>query len=168
MTIIWQYVILYNAITLGCDKLKVRLIVNPEHYNDIADELSRLGIEISEKSDLILTEKNTKISYLIGKKGEEIYRLKTSDISHFESFAHEVIAYTAEGEFRMNERLKTLSELLDPDSFIRISNSVIISVDYIKSIKPAFTQKFIVTMRNGAKVDVTRTYYYSFKDFLGI
>lgn len=153
---------------LGSDKLKVKLIVDPEHYEQIASELIGRGIEISDSSDLILTERNARLTYLIGKKGDEIYRLKTSDISHIESFAHEVIAYTDEGEFRISERLKILCELLDPEVFIRISNSVIISVDHIKSIKPAFTQKFIVTMKSGAVVDVTRTYYYSFKEFLGI
>ena len=94
--------------------------------------------------------------------------MKTSEISHIESFGHEVIAYTNDGAFKVNERLKTLAELLDSETFIRISNSVIISVDFIKSIRPSFAQKFIVTMRNGAVVDVTRTYYYSFKEFLGI
>ena len=112
--------------------------------------------------------KTQNLYYLIGKKNDEIYRLKTSDISHIESFAHKVIAYTSEGEFRINERLKTLSALLDPEVFIRINNSVIISTEHIKSIKPTFTQKFIITMRNGAVVDVTRTYYYIFKEFLGI
>lgn len=168
MTFIFSYDIIDDAVTLGSDDLKIKLIVNPEHYEAISDELNRLGIEISDNAELILTERNASISYLIGKRNEEIYRLKTSDISHIESFAHEVIAYTDEGEFRINERLKTLSGLLDPEIFIRISNSVIISTEHIKSIKPGFTQKFIVTMQNGAVVDVTRTYYYFFKEFLGI
>ena len=148
--------------------MKVKLMVNPEHYDEIADKLNKAGITISENAEFILTERNASITYLIGKKNDEIYCLKTSDISHIESFAHKVIAYTSEGEFRINERLKTLSALLDPEVFIRISNSVIISTEHIKSIKPTFTQKFIITMRNGAVVDVTRTYYYIFKEFLGI
>lgn len=148
--------------------MKVKLVVSSEHYDDIAAELNKAGIGISENADFIMTERNASITYLIGKKNEDIYRLKTSDISHIESFGHEVIAYTDEGEFRINERLKTLSELLNPEVFIRISNSVIISTEHIKSIKPAFTQKFIITMRNGSVVDVTRTYYYIFKEFLGI
>ena len=148
--------------------MKVKLIASPENYDAVADELKKLGIEINEKANFILTERNITLSYLIGKKDEEIYRLKTSEISHIESFGHEVIAYTNDGAFKVNERLKTLAELLDSETFIRISNSVIISVDFIKSIRPSFAQKFIVTIRNGAVVDVTRTYYYSFKEFLGI
>jgi len=148
--------------------VKVKLIVSAERYDEIAETLLKAGIGISEKSDLILSERNTSINYLIGKKGDVIYRIKTSDISHIESFSHEVIAYTYDGEYRINERLKTLSNMLDPEVFIRISNSVIISTEHIKSIKPALTRKFIITMQNGAVVDVTRTYYYIFKEFLGI
>ena len=71
-------------------------------------------------------------------------------------------------KFRINERLKNLAVILDPKVFIRISNSVIISVNHIENIRPAFTQKFVITMKNGAKVDVTRSYYYVFKEFIGI
>ena len=148
--------------------MKLKLMVSEERYDEIAAVLAKKGIEISETADLVLSERNAGISYLIGRREDEIYRLKISDISHFESFSHDVIAYTKDGAFKVNERLKTLSALLDPDIFIRISNSVIISANHIQSIKPAFTQKFIVTMQNGAKVDVTRTYYYIFKEFLGI
>ena len=148
--------------------MKIKLIASEENYEKLAQELSSMGVELSDSADLVLTEQNVVISHLIGKKGDEIYRINVSDISHIESFAHDVIAYTDKDSFKINERLKTLTTILDPSSFIRISNSVIISVDHIKSIKPAFTQKFIVTMKNGARVDVTRSYYYIFKEFIGI
>ena len=148
--------------------MKIKLIASEENYEKLAQELTSMGVELSDSADLVLTEQNVVISHLIGKKGDEIYRINVSDISHIESFAHDVIAYTDKDSFKISERLKTLTTILDPSSFIRISNSVIISVDHIKRIKPAFTQKFIVTMKNGARVDVTRSYYYIFKEFIGI
>ena len=148
--------------------MKIKLIASEENYEKLAQELTSMGVELSDSADLVLTEQNAVISHLIGKKGDEIYRINVSDISHIESFSHDVIAYTDKDWFKISERLKTLTTILDPNSFIRISNSVIISVDHIKSIKPAFTQKFIVTMKNGSSVDVTRSYYYIFKEFIGI
>ena len=148
--------------------MKIKLIASEENYEKLAQELTSMGVELGDSADLVLTEQNVVISHLIGKKGDEIYRINVSDISHIESFAHDVIAYTDKDSFKISERLKTLTTILDPSSFIRISNTVIISVDHIKSIKPAFTQKFIVTMKNGARVDVTRSYYYIFKEFIGI
>ena len=148
--------------------MKIRLMVSEQRYAELADWLTVHGAEIDDSADLILSEKNVYASHLIGRNGDEIYRLKTAEISHIESFAHEVIAYTDKDKFRINERLKNLAVILDPKVFIRISNSVIISVNHIENIRPAFTQKFVITMKNGAKVDVTRSYYYVFKEFIGI
>ncbi len=148
--------------------MKIRLLVSDEHYDSIAAELIKKGIEIDDSAELILSESNVCISHLIGRRNDEIYRLETADISHIESFAHDIVAYCGSDEYRLSENLKRLEELLDPKEFIRVSNSVIVSLHHIKSIRPALSQKFQLTMKNGAKVDVTRTYYYIFKEFMGI
>ena len=148
--------------------MKIRLLVSDEHYDSIAAELVKNGIEIDDDAELILSESNVVVSHLIARRDDEIYRLETKDISHIESFAHDIVAYCGDEEYRLPETLKRLEEILDPKEFIRVSNSVIVSVSHIKSIRPALSQKFLLTMKNGAKVDVTRTYYYIFKEFLGI
>lgn len=51
---------------------------------------------------------------------------------------------------------------------MRISNSVVIAKDKVTSISPTFSMKFVLTMANGQKVDVTRSYYYLFKESFGI
>lgn len=160
----------YNRLSskIRVKKVKIKLIASDENYDKIAKELTEKGIELSDFSNLVLTEQNSVISHIIGKKGDAIYRLDLKTVSHFESFAHDVIAYTNKDEYKVNETLKSLTTILDPNKFIRISNSCIISVDQIENIKPAFTQKFIITMKSGYKVDVTRSYYYSFKEFIGI
>ncbi|MCR4796706.1 MULTISPECIES: LytTR family DNA-binding domain-containing protein [Ruminococcus] len=148
--------------------MKIRLLVSDEHYDAIAAELIKKGIDIDDSAELILSENNVTVKHLIARRNNEIYRLETSDISHIESFAHYIAAYCGGEEYRLSETLKRLEEILDPKEFIRVSNSVIVSVSHIKSIRPALSQKFTLTMKNGARVDVTRTYYYIFKDFLGI
>lgn len=148
--------------------MKIRLLVNDDHYDAIAAELIKMGIEIDDRAELILSENNVCVSHLIAHRNEEIYRLETKDISHIESYSHDIVAYCGEEEYKLSEPLCRLVEILDPKEFIRVSNSVIVSAKHIKSIRPALSQKFLITMKNGAKIDVTRTYYYIFKDFLGI
>lgn len=148
--------------------MKIKLMISEEKYSQIADELISKGYEIDDNADFILSERNVHAGYLIGRLGDEIFRLKTKNITYIESFAHDVIAHCEGGEYKLSERLRRLEEILDPDEFLRISNSVIVSVNHIKSIKPALTQKFILTLSDGAKVDVTRTYYYIFKELFGI
>lgn len=68
MTLNYLYGIIINVVTLGSDNLKVKLMVNPEHYDEIADRLNKAGITVSENAEFILTERNASITYLIGKK----------------------------------------------------------------------------------------------------
>ncbi len=148
--------------------MKIKLAVSEDKYENIANILISKGFQIDENADFTLMENGYHPEYLIAKKDKEFFRLKVSEITHIESFAHEIIAYTDMGSFYLSIPLKKIINILDPSVFIRISKSVIISVNHIKSIKPVLTQKFIITMTNNAKVDVTRTYYYIFKEFLGI
>jgi len=148
--------------------MKIKLMVSEAHFSEIAAELIKLGIEPDDSADLILSERNFSTEHLIGKQGDEIFRLSIADISHIESFGHDVIAHANGEEYKLSERLKTLEGILDPKQFLRISNSVIVSVKHIRSIKPALSQKFILTLTDGTKVDVTRSYYYMFKEFFGI
>lgn len=148
--------------------MKIKLIVSDERYTELARELIQKGFEIDDSADLILSENNVYAHYLIGKRDDEIFRLKTAQISHIESFAHDMVAHADGVEYRITERLRRLEEILDPKEFLRVSNSVIVSLNHIKSIKPSLSQKFILTMSDGSKVDVTRTYYYIFRDVLGI
>ncbi len=148
--------------------MKIKLMVSEEHYAQIARELTAKGFEIDDSADYIMSEKNVYAERLIGRRGDEIFRLKTAEISHIESFAHDVVAHCGGIEYKIAERLRRLEEILDPKEFIRVSNSVIVSANHIKSIKPALGQKFVLTMSDGSKTDVTRTYYYIFKEYIGI
>ncbi|HBZ52171.1 MAG TPA: LytTR family transcriptional regulator [Eubacterium sp.] len=148
--------------------MKIKLMVSEAHYSDIARELITKGFEIDDGADLIISEKNVYAERIIGRRGDEIFRLKTSEISHVESFAHDIVAHCDGTEYKISERLRRLEEILDPKEFIRISNSVIVSANHIKSIKPTLGQKFILTMSDDSKTIVTRTYYYIFKEFIGI
>ena len=148
--------------------MKIRLMVSEEKYAEIYKQLTAKGFEIDDGAELILSEKNVYVKYLIGRRGEEMFRLDVKNVTHIESFAHDIIAYSGGEEYKLSERLRRLEEILDPRDVIRVSNSAIVAVSHIKSIRPAFPQKFLLTMTDGSKVDVTRTYYYIFKEFLGI
>ncbi len=148
--------------------MKIRLMVSEERYSAVYSELTAKGFEIDESADLILSENNVYVKHLIGRQGDELFRLDVKDIVRIESFAHDVIAYSGGAEYRLSERLRRLEEILDPDDFIRVNNSAIVAAAHTKSIRPALSQKFLLMMSDGSKVDVTRTYYYIFKEYLGI
>lgn len=148
--------------------MKIKLLVSEKRYADIEKELASCGIEIDDNADLVLSEANSYLDYIMGKRDEKICRIPTNEITYIESLAHDIVAHTINGEYKLRERLWQLESMLDPQMFLRVSNSVIIAKDKVKLIRPALSQKFTLTLADGSLVDVTRSYYYIFKDKYGI
>ena len=148
--------------------MDIKLSVSEEHYAQLEQLLISLGFTISDDADFILQERARGISFLNARRGGEVCRIRTEEIVCIESFGKAVVLRTMDGEYEISERLKELEALLDADKFMRISNSVIIAKNSVAKIKPTFSTKFILTLKNNAVVDVTRSYYYKFREAYGI
>lgn len=46
----------------GRQKMKIRLLINDEHYDAIASELIKMGIEIDDNAELVLSKNNVCLS----------------------------------------------------------------------------------------------------------
>ena len=146
--------------------MEIQLAVSNERYEEIKNVLLQLGITVSDSADLVLHEVNRFVDNLIVKGQEDgsHHVVPVSEIIIIESFGHTVEVHTNRGSYKSSDRLYQLTNLLDPDKFLRISNSVIIAKDKVKQITPSLSMKFSLTMENGKRVDVTRSYYYIFKE----
>lgn len=145
--------------------LKIKLLLSEKRYASVAGELTASGHVIDDEADLLLTERREHPDHLMAKREGALVRLRLAEVTFIESLGHDIIAHSGGEEYRLSERLIRLQTLLDPKDFLRVSNSVIVNVHHIRAIKPALSAKFLLTMTGGAKVDVTRSYYYSFKEF---
>ena len=150
--------------------IRIKLLVSDARYDEVERELVAKGFTIDEDADLILTEKDLFVDHLIVRSisDNERARISTDEIIIIESFGHDIIIHTTRSKYKAGERLYQLERLLNPEEFLRISNSVIVAKNKIKRITPTLSSKFILTMSNGQTVDVTRSYYGIFKDRLGI
>lgn len=150
--------------------MKIKLSVSKERYQEIKMSLIAHGIELDENSDLVLSENNRYLDNLVVKDTETNERicLSTNEIISIESYGHAIEVHTQDKIYQSTERLYQIVRQLDPSEFLRISNSVIIAIDKIKTINPTLSMKFILTLTNGRRVDVTRSYYYIFKDYFNI
>lgn len=148
--------------------MKLKLRLNKLTKESIEAKLREKKIEISEESSLILTEEDYVGESIECRDETGIVLANTESICHIESIGHDVYVYTADGTYKTKYRIYQLEKMLPEDRFIRISNSVIIKKNSIRHIKPALSCKFYLTLINGSVVDVTRTYYYKFKEFYGI
>lgn len=160
----------YNCSYREVFLLKIRLNINDTDYEKIEKELLEHGIETDDAADLILSKVNGFAEKLIvkDKATNERVVLSCDDIISLESYGHLIDVRTKENIYYVNERLYRIFEQLDKMKFLRISNSVIISKNQIKKISPTLSMKFILTLSDNSRVDVTRTYYQSFKESIGI
>lgn len=150
--------------------MKIKLNLNDEDCEKVEKELHEHGIETDDSAELVLSRVNGFAEKLLVKDKITNERIVVScdDIVFIESFGHLIEVHTKENVYYSNERLYKLSELLDKTKFLRISNSVIVSKNKIKKITPTLSMKFILTLCDHSRVDVTRTYYHSFKEAFNI
>ena len=131
-------------------------------------ELENLGFEADPQSEYVILKRSRNAAYLPARKDDTTFYLDVKDLIYIESLGHDILIHTLDGVYHSGERLKQLEKLLDSDQFLRISNSCIVNLRRIRRIESSLLQKFILHLEDGSRVDVTRSYYYIFKDRLGI
>lgn len=129
--------------------------------------LEQGGFIISDEADLVLKELNSSIDIIVVKYHDRYELIPYQAIVYVESFGHDVICHTLEKEYEIKEKLYEIEGLFEDKGFIRINKSCIINKWQIKEIRPSFNMKFILIMKNHHKLEVTRSYYYKFKEFIG-
>lgn len=146
--------------------MKIKLAVSKEHYDEIKAALLERGIEIDDTADLVLSEHNQYVDNLMVRDmntNERIF-LPVDDVVSIEAYGRTIEVHTRNSTYQVMDRLYKIASLLDPERFLRISNSVIVAKEKIKRITPTLSMKFVLTLVDGRKVDVTRSYYYIFKE----
>ena len=150
--------------------MKIKLDVSHERYFELKDLFEKCGFEVDDDADLVLSECNRFIDTLMVRdtaSNEKVF-LPIGDIVYIETYGHTVEVHTDKKTYQAFDRLYKIYSMLDPSSFLRISNSVVIAKDKVKQISTTLSLKVILTMSNGKKVDVTRNYYFIFKESFGI
>lgn len=149
--------------------MKVRLQVKKENEIKYKEMLEKGGFTISDNADLVLEESGGDIEYLIARDDDnKTVLVYLEEIVLIETYGKEILLYTKKHKYNIKGTIESLSFQLLPYGFKRISQSSIIHKRSIVKISPALSMKFILTLKNKMKVDVTRSYYYDFKEFIGL
>jgi len=146
--------------------MKLKYLLDPD--DPIRSQLASLGIEEDGNAEYQITRRNTGVNYIQGKIREQQFYVDVKDIVFIESLGHDVVIHTKGDSYNSRERLRYLETVLDGDVFLRISNSTIVNRKQIKRIEASVFQKFTLHMSDGSKTEVTRSYYYHFKEVFGI
>lgn len=120
-------------------------------------------------------EATQKINELAEKRNRLVVRVKneikiipTHEVSFFEAEDDYITIHTAAGKYLKKMTMKSLEEALDPAKFVRVHRSHLINLNEITKIEPYERDNYLVLLRGGAKVPVSKTGYSRLRLVLGL
>lgn len=94
----------------------------------------------------------------IVRDGGRLFFVRTEDVDWIEAADNYVRLHCPDGTHLVRGTLTMLEEKLDPGSFLRIHRSAMVNVDRIKEMQPWTSGEYIVLLRNGTKLKLSRTF----------
>ena len=98
----------------------------------------------------------------------DIHLIEPQEIYYFETFDQRVYAYCASEVYEIRSRIYELEEALAAKDFFRASKSVLLNLNVIKSLSPAFGGRFEAVLKNDEHVIISRQYVSILKEKLGL
>ena len=92
--------------------------------------------------------------------------VRVEDVDWIDSAGNYVRLHAAGRVHLLRETLKSVEARLDPDAFVRVHRSAIVSLDRIASLEPYFHGEYVVTMRDGSKLTSSRTHSSALRELL--
>ena len=97
-----------------------------------------------------------------------MFFVEPAEVFYFESVDQKVFAYCASEVYQVRSKLYELLDELPGWIFVRVSKSVILNINKMKSLTPAFGGRYEALLKNGEKVIISRQYVSSLKEVLGV
>ncbi|MBP5520395.1 MAG: LytTR family transcriptional regulator DNA-binding domain-containing protein [Treponema sp.] len=136
-----------------------------------ADEEDEIIVKchfLDEDLTLLLNQLRSGSSKMNFYKDNKIILVEKKDILYFESVEEKVFAYTNEDVFQTKLKLYEVAQVMNSKNFFRANKSVIVNVNKIKSLLPAFGGRFEAILKNGYRVIISRNYVPKLKELLGL
>jgi two-component system LytT family response regulator len=95
---------------------------------------------------------------LVIKSGGRVLFLKAGEIDYVEAAGNYLNLYVGKETHLIRETMQSLESRLDPERFLRIHRSTIVNLERIKELQPWFGGEYVVILRDGRKLTLSRTY----------
>lgn len=134
-----------------------------DRFNESLEKLfSRLenstkGENQLEKIKIHLENSDEIINRVVIKKSGKIHVISTADINYLEAQDDYVMIYTSEERFLKQQTMKYFEKHLDQEQFIRVHRSYIVNVQGIERIEPYEKTNYILILKDGNKIPVSRS-----------
>lgn len=100
--------------------------------------------------------------------GEKCWFVKLNDIRMIESAGNYAKIHFDKYQPLIHKTLNALDERLSPSLFFRANRQQIINMQYIDKIEPFFNAGFLIYLKDGMKVEVSRRQAVKFKELMSL
>jgi len=135
--------------------------IRQKKVNEISQRL--LAMLDSQKNLISTDEKQHRgtepyLKRLVVKSGGRVFFLKAEEIDWIEAADYYVRLHVGGKSHLLRETMNALERKLNPEKFQRIHRSTIISLDRIKEMQPFLNGDYVVTLRDGTELKMSRSY----------
>lgn len=100
---------------------------------------------------------------------DRTFVIQKQSLLYLEANSGSTKLWTEEGKcIDSKQSLTSLQEQLDPHQFMRVHRSFVVNLDMVSELQPAFNHTYELTLKDGSKVPVSRSYVAKAKQALGI
>ena len=90
-----------------------------------------------------------------------------AQVDWIEAADNYAVLHVGEATHLVRETMAGLVTELDPERFVRIHRSTIVQIDRVRELRPAFHGDFIVLLRDGTRLNMSRGYRSAVEAVLG-
>ena len=101
------------------------------------------------------------------KSGGRVFFVRTEEIDWIEAAGNYVKLHVGSDAHLLRETMNALEAQLDPDVFFRIHRCHIVNIERVKELQPWFNGEYVVFLRGGTRLTLSRGYREKLQDRLG-
>lgn len=116
----------------------------------------RKGATVPKAADL--ERRTARPNRLMIKSGGRIHFVRMADIDWCEAQGNYVRVHVGSQEHLVRDTMSHLESELDPQQFVRIHRSTIVNVDRIQEMQSSFNGEYVVLLRTGTRLTLSRGY----------
>jgi two-component system LytT family response regulator len=142
-------------------------LLKPYDQNRFRKSFNRALQQIELKNNNTTVLKNLLNEIKSGKKhldrlmvniGHRFFYVKTKEVIYISAKEKYVNFHTEKDTHLIRDTMTNLEQQLDPSKFKRIHRSYIVNMDYIKEIQPWSHGDYMVILKNGTKLTLSRRF----------
>jgi two-component system LytT family response regulator len=139
---------------------RVRRQIDSQESGDLGRRLLALVRDLK-------SERPPRSDRLVVKSGGRLFFLRADEIDWIEAAGNYVRLHVGAEGHLLRETMNSIESRLNPETFFRIHRSHIVNIERIKELQPWFNGEYVVILRNGARLTLSRGYREKLQDKLG-